>query len=38
MMKGRVDGKRTRGRMKNGMIDDLRDENLYEILKRKAQE
>jgi len=34
---GRMEGKRTRARRRVGMIDDLKEGNSYETLKRKAQ-
>jgi len=38
VMDGRMEGKRTRGRRRVMMIDDLREGNSYETLKRKAQD
>jgi len=35
---GRMEGKRTRGRRRVGMIDDLRNGYSYETLKRRAQD
>jgi len=37
-MEGRMEGKQTRGRRRVGMIDDPREGNSYETLKRKAQD
>jgi len=37
-MEGRMEGKRTSGRRRVGMIDNLREGTLFEILKRKAQD
>jgi len=38
VMEGRMEGKRTRRRRIVGMIDDLREGNSCETLKRKAQD
>jgi len=37
-MEGRMEDKLTRGRRRVGMIDNLRERNPYETLKRKAQD
>jgi len=37
-MEGRMEGKRTRGRRRVGIIDDLREGNSSELLKREAQD
>jgi len=38
ILERRMEGKRTRGRRRVGMVDDLRKGNPYETLKRKAQD
>jgi len=38
VMEGRMEGRRTRGRSRVGMIDDLTEGNSCETLKRKAQD
>jgi len=38
VMDGRMEGKQTRGRRRVGMLDDLREGNSYETLKRNAQD
>jgi len=37
VMEGKMEGKRTRGRRRVGIIDDLREGNSYATLNRKAQ-
>jgi len=37
-MEGRIEGKRTGGRRRVGMIDDLREGTSYKILNRRAQD
>ena len=38
VIEGRMKGKRTRGRKRIGMIDDLKEGNSYERLKRRAED
>jgi len=35
MIEGRMEGKRTRGRRRVGMIDDMREGSSYKTLKKK---
>ena len=38
VIEGRLIGSRPRGRRKAGMLDELKDRQSYEVLKRKAED
>ena len=35
-LEGRMEGKRGRGRQRKGIVDDLKDGETYEVMKRRA--